>query len=379
MKSFQLREQSQTKITEARATEDAVKANELFTEAKALAERANQLDEMEALERSFDQVVNKREVEDRSAKTPETKDEVREFEAVVRGEIRAQSIAGSTGADGGYTVPTTIHDQIIKNAVTFGPMLNSAIFDVVQTSDGRPYTYTRKSGSRRGRLLAEGATANGLTNKLGTVQIGAHKITTDEAISSKELLQDSAVDVVEWLVSELGESYGLAANYYLTVGSGAAGNPTGIVTALTPTAVPSKAAAVAADDLLAMQYGVPAAYRSRGQYMFSSSLELFLRTQKDSTGNYIWQPAFKDGQPATIFGRPYVINDDMPDHLTKDNVCAIFGDMKSYKARVSRALEITRLNELHALTDQVGWVGFARLDGNLIQMDGLTALKVKGA
>lgn len=377
MKSFQLREQSQTKITEARATEDAVKANELFTEAKALAERANQLDEMEALERSFDTVVNKREVEDRSAKT-ETPDEVRDFAGWMRGEARAQSTAGSAGADGGVTVPTTIHDKIIKNAVTFGPMLNASIFDVVQTSTGAPITYTRKSGSRRARLLAEGASATSLTNKLGTVSLGAHKLTTDEAIASNELIQDSAVDIVEWLVSELSESYGLGANYQLTMGSGAAGNPTGIVTALTASAVASKAAAVAADDVLSLQYAVNAAYRSRGVYMFNSNVELFLRTLKDSTGNYIWQPAFKDGSPATIFGRPYVLNDDMPDHVTKDNVCVVFGDMKSYKARVSRSLEIKR-HDLHVLSDQAAWVGFARIDGNLIQMDGLAALKVKGA
>lgn len=377
MKAFQLREQSQAKITEARSTEDAAKATELYTEAKALAERANQMDEMETLERSFDTVVNKREVEDRSAKI-ETADEVRDFAGWMRGEARAQSIAGSAGADGGVTVPTTIHDKIIKNAVTFGPMLNGAIFDVVQTASGAPITYVRKSGSRRARLLAEGATATALTNKLGSVSLGAHKLTTDEAIASNELIQDSAVDIVEWLVSELAESYGLGANYQLTMGSGAAGNPTGIVTALTATAKATAAAALTAQDVLDLQYEVNAAYRSRGVYMFNSKVELFLRSLKDSNGNYIWQPAFKDGSPATIFGQEYVVNDDMPDHITKDNVCVIFGDMKSYKSRVSRSLEIKRLNELHALTDQTAWVGFARLDGNLIQMDGLAALKVKG-
>lgn len=375
MKSFQLREQSQTKITEARATEDAVKANELFTEAKALAERANQLDEMEALERSFDQVVNKREVEDRSAKSNETAEdaEVRNFTNWLRTDVRAgQTIANgaNNAVVGGNTVPTSIHDKIIKNAVTVGPML-SDVFDLEFTATGSPRAYALKKGSRRGRMLGETASANQVTQTLGTVTIGAHKMTTDEAITSRELLQDSAVDIAEWLVSELGEAYGLGANYELTMGPGGTDRPVGIVTALTPEAY--EAAVLDSDEVLKLQYEVNDAYRARGVYMFNSKTELALRLLKDAEGRPIWQPAFSATNDATIHGKRYIINDDMPD-FGSGGVCVIFGDPKSYKVRVARQLTIEKTG-LHVLTDQVSWVGFARFDGALIRLDGLKGLK----
>lgn len=44
---------------------------------------------------------------------------------------------------------------------------------------------------------------------------------------------------------------------------------------------------------------------------------------------------------------------------------------------VSRRFGITPLKEMFALSDQLGWVGFGRIDGNVIQKAGLRALKVK--
>lgn len=384
MNSKELRAKALAKITEARSVEDNAAAIALMDEAKALNERAAKLEEMEALEASLSEPVEARELPDTKAEARnETKEdaEVRNFIAVIRGEKRAQSVAASD--EGGLTVPTTIARELITAAVDYSPMLDEAIFDVTRTNSGNPMAFATRAGSRRARLIAEGASATELTGKLGSVVLGAHKLTTDAAVASSELLQDSAIDVRKWLVDEQSESVGLGAGYQLTVGAGGASAPTGICTALaskaTAAAYPAASATNAdlvalVDALLDLQYGVNATYRKRGHYMITSDVERLIRKAKDAEGNPVWQASTRDGAPATIHGRPYIINDEMT--AEEGDVFAIYGDMKQYKVRISRDLSIKQLNETYALSDQIGWVGFMRLDGNVMQKAAFAALKV---
>lgn len=376
-----------------RMTEGAeqTEVDAIFADADKVSAQIRGLEKIEAVEKTYETVVNARSAEDRTVETRASanEDEVRmsAFRALVSGrdltsEQRALVTrdAQSTGvaADGGYAVPTSLHNELIKAAVVFGPMLDGSIFDVVTTSSGNPLNFATKASSRKARLIGENETAATIVNKLGQKTLNAYKLTTDVAVASRELLQDSAFNVEEWLVGDLAESYGLGANEYLTSGTGSA-QPAGIATALAADAlVTSGSLAVSADDLIDLQYGVNAAYRSRGRYMFSSNMEKALRKVKDSTGNYIWAPGMTADAPATVFGKTYVINDDMATGTAAaGRVDAIFGDMKGYKVRISRALGITRLNELFALSDQIGWVGFTRIDGDVIQPAALKALKLK--
>lgn len=361
----------------------------IFAEADKVQANIRNLEKIEGVEKAYETVVNARSTEDRSAETraERNEDEVRmdAFRALVSGrdltsEQRAivTRDAQSTGvnADGGYAVPVSLHNEIIKAAVVFGPMLDGSIFDVVTTASGNPLNFATKASSRKARLINENTAAETVLAKLGQKTLNAYKLTTDVAVASRELLQDAGVNIEEWLVGELAESYGLGANEYLTTGTGT-NQPAGIVTALTAGAMDTAATSFAVDDLLSLQYGVNSAYRARGRYMFNSQMELALRKAKDSTGNYIWQPAMSADKPNTVFGKAYVINDDMAVADAAGEVAAVFGDMKGYKVRVSRALGITRLNELFALSDQIGWVGFTRIDGDVIQPAALKALKLK--
>nr|WP_313631917.1 phage major capsid protein [Brevundimonas naejangsanensis] len=385
MNSKELRSKALAKITEARSVEDNAAAIALMDEAKALNERAAKLEEVEAIEAELSTPVEARNLPDTKAEVrKETKEdtEERNFVAVLRGEKRAQSVAASD--EGGLTVPTTIARDLITAAVDYSPMLDESIFDVERTTSGNPMAYAVRAGQRRARLIAEGAAATELTGKLGSVVLGAHKLTTDAAVASRELLQDSAIDVRKWLIDEQAESVGLGAGYQLTVGVGGASAPTGICTALaskaTEAAYPTASAtnaelAALADALLDLQYGVNATYRKRGSYMINSDVERLIRKAKDADGNPIWQASTRDGAPATIHGLPYIINDEMTS--ADGDVFAVFGDMKQYKVRISRDLSITQLNETYALSDQIGWVGFMRLDGNVMQKAAFAALKVK--
>jgi HK97 family phage major capsid protein len=87
---------------------------------------------------------------------------------------------------------------------------------------------------------------------------------------------------------------------------------------------------------------------------------------KDLEGNYIWQPAdARSGAPAAILNHPYVINQAMAvPAATARSV--LFGAMNRYIVRRVQEIAIRRLVERYADFDQVGFIGFARFDGELL-------------
>ena len=92
---------------------------------------------------------------------------------------------------------------------------------------------------------------------------------------------------------------------------------------------------------------------------------------KDGNSNYIWKPGLEVGKPDTILGRPIHTSSYMPAisgkaAQDKNKKILLFGDFNYYwiADRTSRTLK--RLNELYAVTDQVGFISTQRVDGKLI-------------
>lgn len=86
---------------------------------------------------------------------------------------------------------------------------------------------------------------------------------------------------------------------------------------------------------------------------------------KDANGRYIWQDsASADIQP-TLFGKSYIVNEDMPD-IGAGNASVLFGDFSKFKIRMVRSFRVIRLNELLAEYLSIGLFGFARVDGILL-------------
>lgn len=90
-----------------------------------------------------------------------------------------------------------------------------------------------------------------------------------------------------------------------------------------------------------------------------------LRKLKDNTGNYIWNPSVQAGVPDTILNRPYKTSSYVPE-IKAGNKCMAFGDFSYYWVADRQGRSFKRLNELFAMTGQVGFLASQRLDGKLI-------------
>ena len=119
------------------------------------------------------------------------------------------------------------------------------------------------------------------------------------------------------------------------------------------------------DDIIDLIKSVNSAYGRNGKFMFNRNTLWELAKIKDQTGRYIWQDSARDGTPATLFGKQYILNDDMAD-IGAGNASVLFGDLSKYKIRMVKSFSVVRLNELLAEYLAIGLFGFARVDGNLL-------------
>jgi HK97 family phage major capsid protein len=100
-----------------------------------------------------------------------------------------------------------------------------------------------------------------------------------------------------------------------------------------------------------------------------------LRKVKDSTGQYIWQPAVKDSAPDTILGRPVYTSPFVPEIAT-GSLSLAFGDFNFYWIADRRDIRFKVLNEKFAERDQIGFFATARIDGKLILPEAVQLLQM---
>lgn len=286
--------------------------------------------------------------------------------ALVR-ELRAQGT--TTDGAGGYTIPTGFLAELIKSLKAWGPMLDPGITRELVTASGNQIEIPALNDtSNVGVRLAENTAATGEGDLVFAQKVlDAYKYSSGPILVSNELLQDSALPFEQIVRDAMAERIARKVNADLTTGDGV-GDPNGIVTAsaLGKTAVAT--AAITFDEIIDLTHSIDPAYRQAGacRFMFHDTVLLALRKLKDGDGNYLWQPAdARTGAPATILGYGFSINQAM-DTIGAAKKVMLFGDFSKYVVRRVREFAVRRLDERYAEFDQVGFIGFARYDGELL-------------
>ena len=268
-----------------------------------------------------------------------------------------------SGLSAGVLIPTDLASSIEIALKSYGCMFEAG--QIITTSKGGDLTFpTVNDTAAKATIVAEYDQSTKRTPTFGSVTLKAFTYRTPIIPVSLELLQDSAFDLDALLSQLLSESFGRGVNEHLTTGSGT-GQPRGIVTAATAIENGAAAGAITLDNIIDLIAGVDSAYAKTGKFMFNHKTLWALAKIKDTHGQYIWQENARVGQPGTIFGKGYVINDDVAD-IGAGNASVLFGDLSKYKIRLVKGFRVIRLNELLAEYLSIGLFGFARVDGTLI-------------
>lgn len=290
-----------------------------------------------------------------------------EVRQVLRGaELRTQT-AGTTTA-GGYTVPTELANFIDKAMVATGPMYDSNLFTVINSTGGNTFnipTVDDTSVSAVAHTEGGSVTDDGGSDvTFGQKTLGAYAFDTEWVRWSYELANDSIINIESLLGELLGERLGRIANSKLTTGSGSS-DVEGIVTNSGLGKTAAGAAAVTADEIIDLIHSVNPAYRSAPNtaLMMNDSTLAAVRKLKDGQGNYLWQMGnYQAGIPQNILGYNVVVNQAM-DSLAASKKVMLFGDMSKFYVRKVGAPSLFVARERFA--PDYGILGYIRFDGVL--------------
>ena len=271
--------------------------------------------------------------------------------------------AGITGLVGGVTIPSLLASEIEVALKNYGGMFEAGT--IINTTHGGDLILpTVNDTNAKATIVSDYDQSTKRAPSFGSVTLKAYTYRTPIIPVSQTLIQDSAFNLDAVLSGLLGDSFSRGVNEQLTTGDGT-GKPTGIVTAATACSTQAAATSIKLDDIIDLIKSVNSAYARNGKFMFNRNTLWELAKIKDQSGRYIWQDSARDGAPATLFGKQYILNDDMAD-IGAGNASVLFGDLSKYKIRMVKSFSVVRLNELLAEYLAIGLFGFARVDGNLL-------------
>ena len=278
--------------------------------------------------------------------------------------------------EGGYTVPDEFENQLIEALQDENIM--RGLVHVISTS----------SGDRKIPLVTNYGTASWIEEEaqipesdvaFNQITLGAHKLATAIRIS-QELLNDSAFDLASFITHEFQRRAGAAEEEAILAGDGSH-KPIGLLHDTLGAQVgvtAASATAITADELIDLQHSLKSGYRRKAAFIMNDATIKAIRKLKDGQGQYLWQPSIREGVPDMILNTRVYMSNYMP-LVEAGNKVILYGDYSYYWLADRTGRTLQRLNELYAMTDQVGFKLTERLDGRLILPEAVKVLKMKAA
>ncbi|NEB00618.1 phage major capsid protein [Streptomyces sp. SID13726] len=129
------------------------------------------------------------------------------------------------------------------------------------------------------------------------------------------------------------------------------------------------------DGLIDAKYSLKSQYWAKARWLFHRDAIRIVRKIKDDNGQYVWQPGLAADRPDTVLDSPYEVNEFVPNTFTNGNYVGMFGDFSFYWIVDALAMDIQRLVELYAETNQVGFIGRMESDGMPVMAEAFVRLK----
>lgn len=297
-------------------------------------------------------------------------------------EIRA--LAWDTGSIASG-VPTTMAHSLYQTLELFTVMLRAPTYKF-QTASGEQMKFPKVNAhaiatqvSGQGTTLA-GTDPTFLSMTLDTFKYG------ELVIVANEVLTDAVFPIAEFLGQDIGRALGRKIDTDLTSGTGS-GQPQGIMTAVGGAGTVATGGSLidpTYEQLVNLVYSVPDAYRSApscGWLMYDTTAGTLRKLRSDGGGTIgpvMWAPSIVNGiqgaQPDLLLGYP-VYTGAFVASLGSNNRIIGFGDFNRYFVRTVGNVLVDSDSSRYFDTDQVGFRGRWRVDGDLIDTTAWNIIK----
>ncbi|HVK21377.1 MAG TPA: phage major capsid protein [Actinokineospora sp.] len=299
---------------------------------------------------------------------------------------QARALNASNDPEGGYLVaPQQWVAQLIQNIDDEVPF--RALATVMQLTEGEslgvPTLDTDLTDAEWTSEIGTGSQDDSL--KFGKREFRPNPLAKRVKIS-RTLLRRAASMSPETIVRErMAYKFAVAAEKAYMVGDGNK-KPLGVFTASADGISTGRDVSIGAagaipltpatgDQLITAKYTLKSKYWRSAQWLYHRDMIATVRKVKDNDGQYQWQPGLS-GTPDTLLELPLTASEFAPNTVAANNYVGLLGDFTHYWIADALDMDIQRLNELYAETNQVGYIGRLESDGMPVLEEAFVRLKV---
>ena len=297
-------------------------------------------------------------------------------------EMKAGLSTASNSA--GYVVPPETERAIERRLMAGSPMREIATVRTVGAGVFRKPVST--AGVASGWVAETAARPETDPATLALLEFPSADLYANPA-ATQSLLDDALIDLDEWLAAEVEDAFAAQETQAFVTGDGVnkpkgflsydivaeADHEWGEIGYVASGAAGAFASTSPTDRLIDLVYAPKAQYRPNGRFVMNRKTVSAVRKFKDADGNYIWQPAQRAGETASLLGYRVTEIETMPD-IAANSAAIAFGDFQRGYLIVDRA-GVRVLRDPYSAKPYVLFYTTKRVGGGVQNFDAIKVMK----
>ncbi len=300
------------------------------------------------------------------------------------GALEVKAGLSAVPTSGGYVAPYETERAIERRLMAASPMREIATVRTVAAGVFRKPVST--AGVACGWVAETAARPETDPATLALLEFPSADLYANPA-ATQALLDDAMVDLDEWLAAEVEDAFAAQETQAFVNGDGVnkpkgflayptvadAGQQWGQIGYVASGAAGGFAADSPTDRLIDLIYAPKAQYRPNGRFVMNRKTVSAVRKFKDADGNYIWQPATRLGETASLLGYPITEIETMPD-VAAGSLSIAFGDFQRGYLIVDRA-GVRVLRDPYSAKPYVLFYTTKRVGGGVQNFDAIKVMR----
>ncbi len=285
---------------------------------------------------------------------------------------------------GGHVVPEQTERAIERRLMAASPMREIATVRTVASGTFRKPVSI--AGIEAGWVAETAARPETDPATLALLEFPSADLYASPA-ATQSLLDDALVDLDDWLAGEVEDAFAAQETQAFVTGDGVnkpkgflaydavadADAEWGEIGYVASGAAGAFASTNPADRLIDLIYAPKAQYRPNGRFVMNRRTVSTVRKFKDADGNYVWQPAGRPGETASLLGYPVTEIETMPD-VAANSPSIAFGDFQKGYLIVDRA-GVRVLRDPYSAKPYVLFYTTKRVGGGVQNFDAIKVMK----
>lgn len=293
-----------------------------------------------------------------------------------------RALSANVSTEGGYLIaPPQFVAQLIK-AVDDMLWMRQAGTQIPVGAGGEIGVPTLDADPADSDWTTELATGSAdSTMAFGKRSMAAHPLAKRIKVS-KKLLRSAALSVETIVLQRLAYKFAVTLEKAYMTGNGV-NKPLGAFTASTDGVTTARdvsegnsITALSFDGIISAKYSLKGAYWPRAKWLWHRTVLKTVSKLKDGDGQYLWRPSVREGEPDSLLGSPIMMSEFAPSTMTTGQYVGMFADFSYYWYLDALDLEIQRLEELYAESNQMGFIARYEGDGAPVLAEAFARVKL---